>query len=97
MNSLFYMLPIFAACLVEAVEAFTIVLAAGTRSWRASMAGTAVALAVLGVGIQGGEPGVPLQISGPVGPHLVRENVRVEVNNHAVSLGLLEAVVNSFP
>jgi len=51
MNSLFYMLPIFAACLVEAVEAFTIVLAAGTRSWRASMAGTAVALAVLGVGI----------------------------------------------
>jgi uncharacterized membrane protein len=38
----------FLASLVEVVEAFTIVLAAGTlRGWRAAIAGTAVAVAVL--------------------------------------------------
>jgi uncharacterized membrane protein len=38
----------FAASLVEVVEAFTIVLAAGTlRGWRAAIAGTAAGLAVL--------------------------------------------------
>src|SRR5258708_29324969 len=40
----------FLASLVEVVEAFTIVLAAGTlRGWRAAIAGTAAALAVLGL------------------------------------------------
>src|SRR5262245_62009534 len=40
----------FVACLVEVVEAFTIVLAVGTvQGWRAASAGTLVALAVLGL------------------------------------------------
>ncbi len=40
---------VFLACLVEAVEALTIVLAAGTRHWRSSLTGLLVALATLAV------------------------------------------------
>ncbi len=43
-------LTVFAACAVEAVEAVTIVLAAGiTRGWRSAWAGTITALAVLAI------------------------------------------------
>jgi uncharacterized membrane protein len=43
-------LAVFLACAVEAVEATTIVLAAGTaRDWRSAMTGTGVALAALAV------------------------------------------------
>ena len=49
-------LSVFLACAVEAVEAFTIVLAVGTtRSWRPALAGTAAATLVLAllVGVLG--------------------------------------------
>ena len=50
MNSLALFLTVFVACAVEAVEALTIVLAAGlTREWRSTFQGMAAALAVLGV------------------------------------------------
>ena len=53
------MLAVFGACCVEAVEALTIVLAAGTtRGWRSALEGSAAALAVLGVLV--GAVGVPL-------------------------------------
>jgi uncharacterized membrane protein len=49
-NALPLILTVFVACVVEAVEALTIVLAAGlTRSWRSTFQGMAVALIVLGV------------------------------------------------
>jgi uncharacterized membrane protein len=47
-NSLALFLTVFIACAVEAVEALTIVLAAGlTREWRSTFQGMAVALVVL--------------------------------------------------
>jgi uncharacterized membrane protein len=47
-NSLALVLTVFIACAVEAVEALTIVLAAGlTREWRSTLQGMAAALAVL--------------------------------------------------
>ena len=50
MSSLALFLTVFIACAVEAVEALTIVLAAGlTREWRSTFQGMAVALAVLAV------------------------------------------------
>ena len=50
MNSLALFLTVFIACAVEAVEALTIVLAAGlTREWRSTFQGMAAALAVLAV------------------------------------------------
>jgi uncharacterized membrane protein len=49
-NSLALFLTVFVACAVEAVEALTIVLAAGlTREWRATFQGMAVALVVLAI------------------------------------------------
>ena len=43
-------ITVFAACAVEAVEAVTIVLAAGlTRGWRSALAGLALALLLLGI------------------------------------------------
>ncbi len=57
--TIFLMLAVFGACCVEAVEALTIVLAAGvTRGWRSAMEGTVAALVVLGVIV--GAVGVPL-------------------------------------
>ena len=48
MNSLALFLTVFVACAVEAVEALTIVLAAGlTREWRSTFQGMAAALIVL--------------------------------------------------
>src|SRR6202789_1265373 len=48
MNVLPLILTVFIACVVEAVEALTIVLAAGiTREWRSTFQGMAVALVVL--------------------------------------------------
>jgi uncharacterized membrane protein len=47
-NSLALVLTVFVACAVEAVEALTIVLAAGlTREWRSSLQGMTAALVVL--------------------------------------------------
>jgi uncharacterized membrane protein len=49
-NSLALFLTVFVACAVEAVEALTIVLAAGlTREWRSTFQGMAAALVVLAV------------------------------------------------
>jgi uncharacterized membrane protein len=49
-NALPLILTVFVACAVEAVEALTIVLAAGlTRQWRSTWQGVAAALVVLGV------------------------------------------------
>ena len=48
MNALPLILTVFVACAVEAVEALTIILAAGlTREWRSTFQGTGAALAVL--------------------------------------------------
>ena len=48
MNALPLILTVFIACVVEAVEALTIVLAAGiTREWKSTLQGGAVALVVL--------------------------------------------------
>jgi uncharacterized membrane protein len=50
LSSLALFLTVFIACAVEAVEALTIVLAAGlTREWRSTFQGMAAALAVLAV------------------------------------------------
>jgi uncharacterized membrane protein len=50
LNALPLILTVFVACAVEAVEALTIVLAAGlTREWRSTFQGMAVALVVLAV------------------------------------------------
>ena len=50
MNALPLILTVFVACAVEAVEALTIVLAAGiTREWRSTFQGMAVALVVLAI------------------------------------------------
>ena len=52
MNSLALFLTVFVACAVEAVEALTIVLAAGvTREWRSTLQGMAAALVVLGIAV----------------------------------------------
>ena len=52
MNSLALFLTVFVACVVEAVEALTIVLAAGvTREWRSTLQGMAAALVVLGIAV----------------------------------------------
>jgi uncharacterized membrane protein len=51
-NSLPLALTVFVACAVEAVEALTIVLAAGlTREWRSTLQGMAAALAVLAAAV----------------------------------------------
>ena len=52
MNSLALFLTVFLACAVEAVEALTIVLAAGlTREWRSTFQGMAAALVVLAAAV----------------------------------------------
>jgi uncharacterized membrane protein len=49
-NALPLILTVFVACAVEAIEALTIVLAAGlTREWRSTFQGMAAALVVLGI------------------------------------------------
>lgn len=52
MSGLVLVLTVFLACAVEAVEALTIVLAAGTsRNWRSAVQGTAVALVALAAAV----------------------------------------------
>ncbi len=52
MTAVALVVAVFLACLVEAVEATTIVVAAGaTRSWRSALTGTVIAILVLAVGV----------------------------------------------
>ena len=58
MNALPLILTVFVACVVEAVEALTIVLAVGiTREWKSTFQGMAVALVVAGGDHRRGRPG----------------------------------------
>jgi uncharacterized membrane protein len=60
-NALALVLTVFVACSVEAVEALTIVLAAGlTREWRSTFQGMAVALVVLAVVVAAAGPALTL-------------------------------------
>jgi uncharacterized membrane protein len=60
-NSVALVLTVFVACAVEAVEALTIVLAAGlTREWRSTFQGMAVALAALAVVVAAVGPALTL-------------------------------------
>jgi uncharacterized membrane protein len=59
LNALPLILTVFVACAVEAVEALTIVLAAGiTRQWKSTLQGMAAALVVLAVIIAAAGPAV---------------------------------------
>ncbi|MDA8397101.1 MAG: hypothetical protein M0Z29_04490 [Actinomycetota bacterium] len=58
MSSFVLVAAVFLASSVEMVEALTIVLAAGTRSWRSALEGTGVAIVVLGLLV--GIVGIPL-------------------------------------
>ncbi len=61
LNALPLFLTVFVACLVEAVEALTIVLAAGlTREWRSTLQGMAAALVVLALVTAGIGPALTL-------------------------------------
>ncbi len=61
MNSVALVLTVFVACAVEAVEALTIVLAAGlTREWRSTFQGMAVALVALAVVVAAVGPALTL-------------------------------------
>ena len=61
MSALPLVLTVFVACAVEAVEALTIVLAAGlTREWRSTFQGMAAALAVLAVIVAALGPAITL-------------------------------------
>ena len=71
---------VFLACAVEAVEATTIVLAAGTaRDWRSATAGTASALAVLG-GL--------IAVLGPALSHVPLRGLRLVVGGLLLVFGL---------
>jgi uncharacterized membrane protein len=60
-NALPLILTVFVACAVEAIEALTIVLAAGlTRSWRSTWQGVAAALVALAVVVGGLGPTITL-------------------------------------
>lgn len=65
MSAAFLFVAVFLACVVEAVEALTIVLAVGlTRGWRAPMYGTGAALLILAAVVAGLGPAlrlIPLQ------------------------------------
>jgi uncharacterized membrane protein len=61
MNAGFLFVAVFLACMVEAVEALTIVLAVGiTRGWRAPVYGTGAALLLLAVVVAGLGPALKL-------------------------------------
>jgi uncharacterized membrane protein len=60
-NAVVLVLTVFVACAVEAVEALTIVLAAGlTREWRSTFQGMAVALVVLAIVVAAVGPALTL-------------------------------------
>ncbi|MFI0897452.1 COG4280 domain-containing protein [Streptomyces sp. NPDC020983] len=61
MSGLVLVLTVFLACAVEAVEALTIVLAAGTsRNWRSAIQGTVTALVALAVAVAALGPAIGL-------------------------------------
>ncbi|SEO09292.1 COG4280 domain-containing protein [Actinacidiphila rubida] len=61
MTGVVLVLTVFLACAVEAVEALTIVLAAGTsRNWRSALQGTAAALVTLAVTVAALGPAIGL-------------------------------------
>ncbi len=61
MNALALVLTVFVACAVEAVEALTIILAAGlTREWRSTLQGAGAALAVLAAAVAVAGPALTL-------------------------------------
>jgi uncharacterized membrane protein len=67
MNALPLAATVFVACAVEAVEALTIVLAAGlTREWRSTFQGMAAALAVLAAVVAAAGPALALVPLGPL-------------------------------
>jgi uncharacterized membrane protein len=67
MNALPLVLTVFVACAVEAVEALTIVLAAGlTREWRSTFQGMAAALVVLAAVVAVLGPALTLVPLGPL-------------------------------
>ena len=72
---------VFAACAVESVEAFTLVLAAGTtRGWRSALEGAASAFVILAVLV--GAVGVPLVHYVPI------DSLRVVIGGLLLVLGL---------
>ena len=73
-------IAVFLACVVEAVEATTIVLAAGTaRGWRSAASGTAAALVVLAVIVA---------VLGPAVSHIPLHGLRVVVGALLLVFGL---------
>lgn len=80
MSDISLFIAVFLACLVEAVEATTIVLAAGTaRHWRSAMLGTIAGLAVLVVTIA---------VAGPAISHLPLGALRLLVGGLLLVFGL---------
>ncbi|NYI39997.1 COG4280 domain-containing protein [Demequina lutea] len=80
MSDISLFVAVFLACLVEAVEATTIVLAAGTaRHWRSAMLGTLAGLAVLVVAIA---------VAGPAISHLPLGALRLLVGGLLLVFGL---------
>ena len=80
MSDISLFIAVFLACLVEAVEATTIVLAAGTaRHWRSAMLGTIAGLAVLVVTIA---------VAGPAVSHLPLGALRLLVGGLLLVFGL---------
>lgn len=74
------LLAVFLACAVEAVEALTIVLAAGTaRGWRSALAGLSAAMAVLAV---------LLAVAGPALTALPLDALRLVVGTLLLIFGL---------
>ena len=73
-------IAVFLACVVEAVEATTIVLAAGTaRDWRSAGSGTMAALVVLAVIVA---------VLGPAVSHIPLTGLRVVVGALLLVFGL---------
>jgi len=73
-------IAVFLACVVEAVEATTIVLAAGTaRGWRSAASGTALALVVLAIIVA---------VLGPAVAHVPLRGLRVVVGALLLVFGL---------
>ena len=73
-------LAVFGASLVEMVEALTLVVAAGSRSWRSALEGTAAALAVLTV--------LTAAIGVPLAHYVPIDTLRVVVGALLLLLGM---------